>query len=633
MHNRARSRMTVVRTIGLLTASLLAISCSESVEPRASRPIPPPRFSYSASGGQLNVVIGTLREFGNRLGKGFDNGNPHIGDAIVATFVWQSSTTTNIITSVHDNLNDANFTPVGNTYTLVEFVHAGTISMATYVATGIKGFADPAPSVGPHLAVFADLSESVTDGGVYLTTYTGIEDVSAQAIGAHGSASASGTGSHVADAGPISVNNGAVVYTVSLMPTNGFGGRALPDSFGYIMGLTDDSLVNDAGYRVMGSAGSIHAQWSYTFNSPSSGLASVISLNRAANPSNQPPTANFTSSCNALACSFTSTSTDADGSIAGYSWNFGDGATSTAQNPSHTYAAGGTFTVTLSVTDNQGAPSAPTSKTVTVAGANQAPTASFTSSCSVLTCNFTSTSTDPDGSVASYSWSFGDGASSTAQNPSHSYAAAGSYTVTLTVTDNQQAASAPASHSVTVTAPNQPPTANFTSSCSGLGCNFTSTSSDPDGSVASYSWTFGDGTISTAQNPSHTYASGGTYSVTLKVTDNQGAQSTTTTKSVTVTPPNTAPVVNAGPDQTVLLGALYTQTVSFTDPDNGPWTYTINWGDGSTSTGTRSTAGSFSVGHTYLGLSVLGTRTITVTIRDSLGASGSDTKLLRVVLL
>jgi hypothetical protein len=92
-------------------------------------------------------------------------------------------------------------------------------------------------------------------------------------------------------------------------------------------------------------------------------------------------------------------------------------------------------------------------------------------------------------------------------------------------------------------------------------------------------------------------------------------------------------VVNAGPDQTILLGALYSQTVSFTDPDNGPWTYTINWGDGSTSTGTRSTAGSFSVGHTYLGLSVLGTRTITVTIRDSLGAPGSDTKLLRVVLL
>jgi len=184
-----------------------------------------------------------------------------------------------------------------------------------------------------------------------------------------------------------------------------------------------------------------------------------------------------------------------------------------------------------------------------------------------------------------------------------------------------------------VSAPNQPPTANFTSSCTGLSCNFTSTSSDPDGSVASYSWTFGDGTTSTAQNPSHSYAAGGTYAVTLRVTDNQGAQSTTTTKSVTVTPPNSAPVVDAGPDQTVVLGVLYTQNITFTDPDNGPWTYTINWGDGSTSTGTRTTAGAFSVGHTYLGLSVLGTRVIRVTITDSRGASGSDTKNLTVVLL
>jgi len=119
----------------------------------------------------------------------------------------------------------------------------------------------------------------------------------------------------------------------------------------------------------------------------------------------------------------------------------------------------------------------------------------------------------------------------------------------------------------------------------------------------------------------------------LRVTDNQGAPSTTTTKSVTVTPPNSAPVVDAGPDQTVVVGVLYSQNITFTDPDNGPWTYTINWGDGSTSTGTRTTAGAFSVGHTYLGLSVLGTRVIRVTITDSRGASGSDTKNLTVVLL
>src|SRR5439155_19864341 len=101
-----------------------------------------------------------------------------------------------------------------------------------------------------------------------------------------------------------------------------------------------------------------------------------------------------------------------------------------------------------------------------------------------LTCTFTSTSSDPDGTIASYSWTFGDGGTSTAQNPSHPYAAGGSYTVTLTVTDNQGATSAPFSRTVAVSPTNQPPVANFTFSCAGLTCTFTSTSSDPDGTIA-----------------------------------------------------------------------------------------------------------------------------------------------------
>src|SRR5207302_6433916 len=123
---------------------------------------------------------------------------------------------------------------------------------------------------------------------------------------------------------------------------------------------------------------------------------------------------------------------------------------------------------------------------------NQPPVAAFTSSCSALTCAFTSTSSDPDGTISAYSWDFGDGSTSTAQNPSHTYAAAATYTVRLTVTDNGGATNSVA-HAVTVTQANQPPVAAFTSSCSALTCAFTSTSSDPDGTISTYSWVFGDG--------------------------------------------------------------------------------------------------------------------------------------------
>src|SRR5207247_1172532 len=163
--------------------------------------------------------------------------------------------------------------------------------------------------------------------------------------------------------------------------------------------------------------------------------------------------------------------------------------------------------------------------------------------CNGLTCTFTSTSSDPDGSIAGYSWSFGDGSPAvTTQNASHTYAAGGSYTVTLTVTDNQGAPSSTAPKTVAPPPPT-PPRASFTRSCNGLTCNFTSTSSDPDGSIVSYSWNFGDGSpVSTLQNPSHTYAAGGSYTVTLQVTDNQGAQSALASQTFTVTPPNQPPV-------------------------------------------------------------------------------------------
>lgn len=157
-------------------------------------------------------------------------------------------------------------------------------------------------------------------------------------------------------------------------------------------------------------------------------------------PVNASPTADFSVSGILEAgrtITFTDTSSDTDGTIASRSWTFGDGATSTSQNPTHVYSAGGDFDVTLTVTDNGGATTSRT-KTLTLP-LNIAPKADFSTD-GILevgrTITFTDGSSDTDGTIASWSWEFGDGATSASRNPTHVYSAAGTFSVKLTVTDN-----------------------------------------------------------------------------------------------------------------------------------------------------------------------------------------------------
>ncbi|MDR3385522.1 MAG: PKD domain-containing protein, partial [Rudaea sp.] len=164
---------------------------------------------------------------------------------------------------------------------------------------------------------------------------------------------------------------------------------------------------------------------------------------------NVPPVANFSFTTSGLVATFTDSSTDSDGTIASRAWTFGDGGTSTATNPSHTYAAAGTYSVALTVTDNGGATNTKTSS-VTVAATNVPPVANFSVVTNGLVATFTDSSTDSDGTIASRAWTFGDGGTSTATSPSHTYAAAGTYSVALKVTDNGGATNTKTT-SVTVT--------------------------------------------------------------------------------------------------------------------------------------------------------------------------------------
>ena len=253
-------------------------------------------------------------------------------------------------------------------------------------------------------------------------------------------------------------------------------------------------------------------------------VAEVQAHYAAGTGANVPPTASFTSSVNGLDVAVdASGSSDPDGSVASYAWSFGDGGTGTGATATHRYATGGTYTVSLTVTDDKGA-SATTTRQVVVSTPNQAPDASFTSSVTGLDVAVDGTgSSDPDGSVASYAWSFGDGGSASGVTATHRYAAGGTYAVSLTVTDDKGATDT-TTRQVAVSAPNAAPRATAVVTANGLTINANgSSSTDPDGTIASHAWTFGDGDSSSLADASHTYAAAGTYDVTLTVTDDDGA--------------------------------------------------------------------------------------------------------------
>ena len=268
---------------------------------------------------------------------------------------------------------------------------------------------------------------------------------------------------------------------------------------------------------------------------------------------NQPPVAEANgpySGTPGVPISFSSAgSVDPDGSIVSYMWNFGDGsAPSNEPNPTHAYSAAGTFTATLTVTDNQGVADTDTAMvTVSGGGGNQLPVAEangpYSGPAGGRGVAFSSAgSFDPDGTIVSYSWNFGDGSAPSNQpNPRHIYSAAGTYTAVLTVTDNQGGTDTDTAV-VTISGGgggNQPPVAEANGPYSGIvggrGIAFSSAGSfDPNGMIVGYSWNFGDGSQPSSQaNPRHVYNAPGNYTATLTVTDNQGATGSDTA-SVTV---------------------------------------------------------------------------------------------------
>jgi len=329
-------------------------------------------------------------------------------------------------------------------------------------------------------------------------------------------------------------------------------------------------------------------------------------------------------------------SSGTDGSILTYEWSFGDEEAGTGETVSHTYRHPGIYTAQLSVTDDDGNMDS-TSRTITVTAAvGTPPSAGFTATPSsgeaplAVTLN-ASASLDPDGSITSYAWIFGDGGNGLGVTVTHTYTSAGTYYPLLCVTDDDdnQDYAAQTVHVLSSPSASNPPVASFTASpISGqapLAVSFNASgSSDSDGSITSYAWTFGDGGSSLGVTPSHTYNTAGTYTAQLTVTDDDGATDTAThTIQVSSTPiANNPPVASftASPTSGQEPLAVSFNASGSSDPDGSITSYAWTFGDGGSSSGVTAS-------HTY---NIAGTYIARLAVTDDDGATDTTTRQIEV---
>lgn len=247
----------------------------------------------------------------------------------------------------------------------------------------------------------------------------------------------------------------------------------------------------------------------------------------------QAPVANFsaskTSGCSPVVVQFTDQST---GSPTSWSWDLGNGGSSSIQNPAAAYITPGTYTVILTATNANG--STKDTNIITVfTSPSVAFTADTTITCGTKTVSYTNQTVAGAPGTISYLWDFGDGDSSTSVNPTHTYAQSGNYTVSLIAVNGSGCTSTLTKNNYIQILPK--PATNFTaSSTSSCTSPFQVTFTNNTTNGVSYEWNFGDGNTSIASNPTHTYNSSGSYTVRLISTGTNGCKDTLTKSSYIV---------------------------------------------------------------------------------------------------
>jgi PKD repeat protein len=293
-----------------------------------------------------------------------------------------------------------------------------------------------------------------------------------------------------------------------------------------------------------------------------------------------PPAAEFTlvpaSGPAPLAVTFTDATS---GQVTSWSWDFGDGTSSSAASPQHTYALEGVYTVSLTASGPGGTDVETKSACVTVTG--PPPSAYFEANPTLgpepLTVSFTNLTT---GTADTFEWSFGDGATSSAREPVHTYLVPGTYDVTLTARGPGGSDVRVLDDLVTVE-PGVPEAAFAGTPLRGpapLAVSFTDLSAR---TITSWAWDFGDGTGAGVQHPTHLYTSPGLYTVALAAIGPAGADVETKLAYVEVQPPAPSADFRATPTR-----GMAPLTVVFSDDSRGnvtSWSWDFGDGGGSSS--------------------------------------------------
>lgn len=355
-----------------------------------------------------------------------------------------------------------------------------------------------------------------------------------------------------------------------------------------------------------------------------------------------PTNVDFDYTNNGLIINLVGSAYDSDGDTLTYSWNLGDGTTSTGKVISYAYSDAGTYMITLKVNDGVN-PEVTKTRFIIVketeekpTPVNHAPTAEINAQCINLTCSFNSSKSDEDGDALSVLWNLGDGTTSTESTVMHDYPQSGNYTVTLTVSDGQT--STTDTQTIEVISEEQPtePTdetgitinaGEQISTYVNTPVQFTEEASDSNGYIQEFAWDFdGDGTYDiTSINPinsNHTYTTPGIYHAIFKVIDNEGNKKIME-RTIIVNEETGIPTVNAGND----LTAKTLENVNFlgtaTDSDGSivkyEWDFNYSSADGFTADYTSARDGTAS--HIYY---KSGTYTVALRVTDNDGKTATD---------